>query len=86
MLSLLLFACSADYPVASVTTESSAPVDLAQELAAYVIEDPSSGDGGHTTLGSNEASFATGAPHSPSSFLLDVSVSLEIALLIFVCL
>ena len=37
--------------------------------------DHSSGDGGHTTLGSNEASLATGAPHSPSSFLLDVSIS-----------
>jgi hypothetical protein len=44
-LTLTLLACSADYPVATVTSESDSPVAVASELAAYVVEDPASGDG-----------------------------------------
>ncbi len=42
---LALLACSADYAVATVTVDADAPVDVASELAAYVVEDPNSGDG-----------------------------------------
>ncbi len=45
MLTLTFLACSADYPVADINTEADAPVELASELAAYVVEDPTSGDG-----------------------------------------
>ncbi len=54
-----LLACSPDYPSATVSSDSDAPVEMSGTLYSYVIEDPASGEGdgaGWVVMTENELS------------------------------